>query len=61
MATTRKKRITRKSAPGMRYNMVGVPKNFPPGYHNAKVVKVVKSKGKAQIVVTIQVERRINL
>ena len=55
-----KKRKLRKSVPGMRYNAI-TPKNFPPGYYNAKVVKVVKSKGKAQIVVTIQVEKRINL
>lgn len=56
-----KKRKQKQSLPGLRYNTMATPKKFPPGYFNARVVKVTKSKGKSQIVVTIQVEKRINL
>ena len=55
-----KKRKLKPSPKGLRFNHI-TPKNFPPGYYNAMVVGVRKSKGKSQIVVTIQIEKRINL
>lgn len=42
------------------YNHI-TPKNFPPGYYNAKVVSVRKAKNKSVIIVTIQMEKRIEL
>lgn len=55
-----KKRKQKPSPKGLRYNGI-TPKNFPPGYFNAKVVGVRKAKGKPQIIITIQVEKKINL
>lgn len=54
-----KKRTKRKFSTPY-YNHI-TPKNFPPGYYDARVVKVTKAKNKSVLIVTIQVKKRIEL
>jgi hypothetical protein len=46
--------------PGLRYSSVTLSK-FPPGYQNAKVIGVVKAKGKNEVRILIQIERVVKL
>ena len=59
MATSGKKRITRKRIAKTNFGLTST--KLGPGYFNCKVVKVQKARGKNAVLVTLQVQKLVSL